>query len=199
MRESPRFVTPSRAEQALTASPERASQMWPGEWAEGSADHRQAVAALEHHPAPPLTVDRWLTEEPPDLEGSQTVLVFAVVWQPRQVELLRDLRIQIMRRADRGAQMVLIHPDEGVSDLEALLQGNLADVAVGIDSSHALREAYLVDSFPDFYLIGTDGQVLCADVANEHIIEALDAALGGWVPWETEGTDEESGGEGETP
>jgi hypothetical protein len=176
--------TPRVREVTFTATPASAGIHWPDDWSEGGPTHRAEVAALEGNPAPALIVDLWEgagAVDLADLGDKVVVLVFWAPWREASLGQIGTLARAVEERRRLGARLVLIRSEDASRDPEGALGGVWENVHSGVDSSGTTRAAYGVDSFPDYHLIA-DGHLLCADVANDHILQVLDAALQGWRP-----------------
>jgi peroxiredoxin len=181
---APRAPAPSVAF-TLTAHAASASALWPRVWAEGDAERRTEMEALEGRPAPPLSVDRWARGEPVTLEalrGSPVILAFWGVWNETGRASVEAVARAVAARSSMNARLITVHPDEASQELSEYIAHSETDFPIAIDRDHETVRAYHVDSDPDYYLIGPDGRLLCGDIANSHVIEALDALSDGWNP-----------------
>lgn len=180
-----RGAVPSVDMSILTASPASAAAAWPGVWGEGGAEHRAALASRENEAVTVFDRVDWLRGPIPDLSSPEVtvLLVHFGHWTPRINDELNRLAGEIVQRRAFGAHLVALHPEVASEELAAAIAAVRPEAIIGIDRGNVAREALLVDSYPDHFVLGDGGRLLCGDIRTGHAVHALDAVLAGWRPW----------------
>jgi thiol-disulfide isomerase/thioredoxin len=141
---------------------------------------------LEGKAPPALTVDRWRNTDGKalawsDLRGKVVLLDFWGVWcGPCKASIPHLLELYRANK-DRGFVVIGVHTtfsDGKQADVFAeFFKARKIDYPVAVDVDWKSVRAYAVDGYPDYYLIGRDGKVRFADLANQELDRALEHLL----------------------
>ena len=152
---------------------------------EGTASSRQRLAAIEGRDAPALDVSSWMNSRGMTLEalrGEVVLLDFWGQWCPPCRALTPTMRRLWKDYHDRGLWVIGVHTNNDRSDE---LKGRRYVNEHGIEYPIAFdkpgnptaRSRYLVDGYPDLFLIDHRGVLRYADLDNSAPIRQLESVI----------------------
>lgn len=149
-------------------------------WLEGSGEKREAYNAMHGKPAPTFTVENWMNSEaltPDKLKGKIVVVDFWATWcGPCIASIPKNNEIAAKYEGDGVVFIGVCHP-RGVEKMGEVVEDKGIKFPVAADTSGSTNEAFGVNSYPDYFIIGRDGKILVADARNDKVEEILDAML----------------------
>jgi len=157
------------------------------DWLEGDEGRRARLAKFKECPqAPELEfVGSWMNTEKSmgaatklsDLKGKVVVLDFWATWcgpclqsVPKNNEIAR-------KYADKGLVFIGVCHLRGGEKMAETVAARSIEYPVCIDAKNRVNEAYLVDSYPDYYIIDREGRVRGADLSAAHLESAIKQLL----------------------
>lgn len=145
---------------------------------EGMGDKRTAKDALEGKPPPALEAKDWLnTDGQPlklaDLRGKVVVLDFWGVWCAPCREAMPKMRKLYDEHRRDGLVIIGVHTTRVGEKMAEYVKTEKLPWPVCIDVDGKSVKAYLVDSYPDYYLIDRAGNLRVADLANRDLERAV--------------------------
>ncbi len=155
-------------------------------WLEGDAEARTRLAVLLEKPAPPpILAGEWVAGEAVALDSLGGCVVLLSFWTPGKPECLRALHDQADLHEKYAAEGLVIVALASASD--ALAVRGIAEqyqlgYRVAIDQRRGTARAYLVNGYPDSFLIDRTGKLRYADVREESLPEVISALLAEKAP-----------------
>lgn len=153
----------------------------PSEWLEGSMTQRRRLAAIEGRTAPALELAETMNHEGPiDLEsmrGKVVLVDFWATWCGPCMRSIPKLNKLAAKYEDDGLVIVGVCALKGQEKMRATAERRGIEFPIAQDLRGQTAKKYMVNGYPDFALVGRDGTVLVADLANDKIEEAIVAAL----------------------
>lgn len=149
---------------------------------EGGPERRERLAALEGQEPPPLQTGAWLGAPVEGLalsalHGKVVLLDFWGSWsEPCRADLQRLSTLAAAHSA-RGLVVIGLHSTRDADALPAFVEAHGIDFPVAIDRGERSVASYLVDDFPDYYLIDRKGRLRVADLEAADLERALEALL----------------------
>lgn len=141
-------------------------------------DTDQVKDAMEGGPPPALVVDSWTNtggEALPweALEGKVVLVKFWGVWCGPCVRSMPEQQALHEELADDGLVVLGVHSERRADEMAAFMADHGYTFPTCADSTGATAAEYAVDGWPDYYLIGRDGNVVVADLANGDVGRAV--------------------------
>lgn len=149
---------------------------------EGSGSARQQKNALENKPPPALEVTDWHnTDGEPlrweDLKGKVVVLDFWGVWCPPCRAAIPKLKELYRKHRADGLVILGIHTSRQADKMAQFVAEQGMDWPVAADVDGRTVRAFLVDSYPDYYLVDRTGKLRVADLVNGDLERAVQVLL----------------------
>ncbi|MFZ9882403.1 MAG: TlpA family protein disulfide reductase, partial [Phycisphaerales bacterium] len=152
---------------------------------EGDAARRAALAKFDLCPeAPALDASQWMNHEAhgnpsslADLKGQIVVLDFWATWCGPCIKKIPEINALQKKYADKGVVFIGVCHKDGGDKMAATASSKGIEYPICLDAAGKSNAAYMVDGYPDFYLIDRDGRLRGADVANGSIEAAITALL----------------------
>ena len=143
---------------------------------------RAGKDALEDKAPPPLTVEKWMnTDDKPldlkDLKGKVVVLDFWGVWCPPCRAAMPKLKQLYSQHKDDGLVIIGVHTTRQGERMANFVKEQKLPWPIALDVEGKTVKAFLVDSFPDYYLIDRSGKLRVADLANADLERAVKILL----------------------
>jgi thiol-disulfide isomerase/thioredoxin len=127
---------------------------------------------------PPLNAKVWHNvEKPPlkleDLRGKVVVLAFWATWNKQSLQAIPKLQQFEEKYGPDGLQIIgICNPFKGEEMVTTVDSLNIK-WPICLDERKKIIDAYLVDGYPDFYLIDRYGKLRVVDCTNEALEEAI--------------------------
>jgi thiol-disulfide isomerase/thioredoxin len=168
------------------ANPERKERV-ARELLEGDGRRRGAVARFDQcPPAPSLgAFSKWTpageavgkATSLEELKGSIVVLDFWATWCGPCIASIPKNNALAKKYADKGVVLLgVCHPEGGEKMLE-MVRSKGIEYTVLLDTRGEAIANYVVDSYPDYYVIDRDGHLRGADIGNGSVEAAIEALL----------------------
>ena len=161
--------------QALTGTPARAADAPALEANKRRAD----VDALHGKPAPALALKDWINSKPltlADLKGKIVVLDFWATWCGPCLAAVPHTNELQKKYADRGVVFIGVCAVRGGEKMADTVKKHNIQYAVALDTGGTIN-AYMADSFPDYYIIDRKGNLRWGDIVNKDVEKAIEALL----------------------
>ena len=149
---------------------------------EGDARRRAQLAPFDLCPqAPELTfATQWTNTAPlgearamSDLRGKIVVLDFWATWCGPCLASIPHMNELARKYADRGVVFIGVCRPDGAEKMRGIVDSKKIEYPLCVDSKGAINTAYLVDSFPDYYVIDRTGRLRGADVQSTSLEQAI--------------------------
>ncbi len=154
-------------------------------WLEGSPAQRLSLAQIQGAPAHQINVVSWLNSEPLDLSALKGKVVLLDFWGTWCAPCLQSVpRVNELRDkyAASGLVVIGVCHSKNASKMPEIAEQYGIEYPIAADTAGATFKAYRVNGTPDYYLIDRAGVVRFADVANEHVEDAITALLAESAP-----------------
>lgn len=149
---------------------------------EGAKEKRKGKDALEGKAPPPLEVEQWLNTDGKvlklaDLKGKVIVLDFWGTWCPPCRAAMPHLKELYDKHKKDGLVIIGVHTTNGADKMTDYVKKEELPWPICADVNRQTVKAFLVDSYPDYYLIDRQGNLRVADLANKNLDKAIDILL----------------------
>jgi thiol-disulfide isomerase/thioredoxin len=149
---------------------------------EGDGEKRKAKDALENKTPPTLQVKDWMNTDGKnltlaDLKGKVVVLDFWGVWCPPCIKAIPKLKELYAQHHKDGLVIIGVHTVRDGEKMADFVKKEGLPYPVAIDVDGMTVKSFLVDSYPDYYLIDRAGKLRVADLANADLERALGVLL----------------------
>jgi cytochrome c biogenesis protein CcmG, thiol:disulfide interchange protein DsbE len=141
---------------------------------------RTALNAMHGQPAPTLALKEWMNSKAltaADLAGKVVVLDFWATWCGPCLASIPHNNELAKKFTDRGVVFIGVCAPKGADKFAEVVQSKKIEYPVAVDDGGATFKAFKGDSYPDYYIIGADGNLLWGDVANSDVENAIEMAL----------------------
>ena len=153
---------------------------------EGDARRRAKLAPFDLCPAAPEL--NWATQwantdalgearKISELKGKIVVLDFWATWCGPCIQSIPKMNDLARKYADKGVVFIGVCRADGAEKMRDIVDSKKIAYPVCVDSKGEINAAYVVDSYPDYYIIDREGRVRGADVNSTSIEGALDELL----------------------
>ncbi len=180
-------AAPSKGRTAVKAAKEAPAAAKPvdASFLEGDATRRAALARFDGCPAAPaLSVNGWMNDGALDgadslegLEGKIVILDFWATWCGPCLASVPKMNELARKYADKGVVLVGVCHQKGAEKMAATVKDRGIEYPVCIDATGRTNQAYVVDSYPDYYLVDRQGRLRGADVSTAGLEKAIEALL----------------------
>ena len=153
---------------------------------EGDDRRRAKLASFDLcPPAPELNwATQWANTEAlgearkiSDLKGKIVVLDFWATWCGPCIQSIPKMNELAKKYAAKGVVFIGVCRADGAEKMRDIIDSKKIAYPVCVDSKGEINAAYIVDSFPDYYIIDREGRVRGADVGSTSIENALEELL----------------------
>ena len=159
----------------------------PRELLEGDGRRRGAVARFDQCPVAPSlgAISQWTpageavgkATSLDELKGKIVVLDFWATWCGPCIASIPKNNALAKKYADKGVVLIgVCHPEGGDKMLETVRSKGI-EYTVCLDTRGEASASYVVDSYPDYYIIDRDGHLRGADIGNGSVEAAIESLL----------------------
>ena len=159
----------------------------PRELLEGDGRRRGAVARFDQCPVAPSlgTISQWTpageavgkATSLDELKGKIVVLDFWATWCGPCIASIPKNNALAKKYADKGVVLIgVCHPEGGDKMLETVRSKGI-EYTVCLDTRGEASANYVVDSYPDYYIIDRDGHLRGADIGTGSVEAAIESLL----------------------
>ena len=141
---------------------------------------RAEINAMHGKPAPALALKDWLNSKaltPADLKGKIVVLDFWATWCGPCIASIPHNNELAKKYASQGVVFIGVCSPNGAEKMQETVKKNKIEYPVAVDDKEATFKALKADSYPDYYLISRQGNLLWGDIVNDDIEHAIELAL----------------------
>ena len=188
-RESPKLAKPKKESDGTSPDAKDAARAdrLPAALLEGNVARRSALQKFDLCPqAPELTwATQWMNTEATmgeartlaELKGKVVVLDFWATWCGPCLAAVPKANDLLKKYQDQGLVIIGVCRPDGGEKMAGLVKSKSIAYPVCIDSKNEINGAYVVDSYPDYYLIDRQGRVRGADVSSDGLEAAIKQLL----------------------
>ncbi|MEY3142542.1 MAG: hypothetical protein RLY21_1035 [Planctomycetota bacterium] len=159
----------------------------PRELLEGDGRRRGQVARFDQCPVAPSlgAISQWKpageavgkATSLEELKGKIVVLDFWATWCGPCIASIPKNNALAKKYADKGVVLVgVCHPEGGEKMLD-IVRSKGIEYTVCLDTRGEANASYVVDSYPDYYIIDRDGHLRGADIGNGSVEAAIESLL----------------------
>ena len=145
-----------------------------------SGKQRATVTGLHGKPAPKLELTQWLNTKggkAPDTKGKIVVLDFWATWCGPCIASIPKTNKLRKKYADKGVVIIGVCASRGGEKMKQTAEQHGIEYPVALDADGKVVGAYAVNSYPDYYIIGSDGKLRWGDIANADVEKAIEHLL----------------------
>lgn len=161
---------------------ETAEPQDPKQWLEGTVGSRRRLEKLlAAGTPPPIHATEWINSGPLELEDLKGSVVLLNFWDPARPASIRGLRKNIIlhrRYSGEGLVIIAVCRQKGRHEPAELIERMRIPYAVCMDDEMTTTESYLVNSYPDYFLIDRAGKLRIADCKDASVEDAVKFLLG---------------------
>ncbi len=148
---------------------------FPKDFNEGKPDRRKQLDAMLGKAPPELEVITWINSDSLDLaalKGKVVLLDFWATWCGPCIASIPKNNALAEKYADDLVVIGICH-DRGHEKMAQVGESRGIKYPICHDAGNTTKDAYKVDSYPDYYLIDRQGRLRLADCANSKVEEAI--------------------------
>ena len=141
---------------------------------------RLAINELHGKPAPKLALTQWLNTKggkAPETKGKIVVLDFWATWCGPCIASIPKTNKLRKKYADKGVVIIGVCASRGGEKMKQTAKQHGIEYPVALDADGKVVSAYAVNSYPDYYIIGSDGKLRWGDIANADVEKAIEHLL----------------------
>jgi len=151
------------------------------EWKEGNEDERRCLEQLDNRDAPPINATEWINvDKPVDLarsKGTIFVLSFWSTQDPKSIAAIPKLNLLHKRYADEDVVVIGVAHYAKTEKFAELARKAGIEYPACVDSGEAILNYYCVNDFPDYTIVGYDGEVFMADIRQDALEVCVRSAI----------------------
>jgi thiol-disulfide isomerase/thioredoxin len=143
-------------------------------------EQRAQIDAMHGKPAPALALKNWLNSKPlkqADLKGKIVVLDFWATWCGPCIASIPHNNELAKKYAAQGVVLIGVCAPNGAEKMAETVKSQKIEYPVAADDGGATFAAFKADSYPDYYVINRQGNLLWGDIVNSEIDKAIELAL----------------------
>jgi len=155
------------------------------EWLEGTQEQRGGLSAVQGQQAHALNVIDWLNADPVELsqlKGKVVLLDFWGTWCPQCLQSVPYINQLQERYGPDGLVVIGVCHSKESAKMPEIAKKYGIKYPIAADTAGATFKSFRVNGTPDYYLIDRAGVVRFADVANQHIEDAIRLLLNEAAP-----------------